>query len=110
MNINRRQFFRIPIYTNKCVVKDNYKSVPAEAREVSAGGMSLTVNYDVFNEFIEIEFILDGEKFSRLSKILRRKIESSGRTLYSVQFLNFTEQERAKLNSKILKLDALSKK
>lgn len=105
---NRRKHFRTPIFSKDCLIKDNFKTSPAESREVSSGGMSLLVDYDVFNEFVEVRFKVGESEFIRFARVLRRRREPSGKTLYSLQFLNYTEQERGKLNSSIFRIEALN--
>jgi hypothetical protein len=77
-----------------------------EILDISATGLGFETNYEINFESGILFFELEGAKFERKAKLIRKKNLESGKSFYAVSFYDFTEKERQMLFQVLMKIDA----
>jgi len=103
---NRREHFRIVLRSSKCIVEGEERQLQVTINDLSVGGFSFVSPFDVFRGVVSVSFSLGGEMFNRQAEILRKYENENGSATYAAKFIDYTDRERARLNSRIMQLDA----
>jgi c-di-GMP-binding flagellar brake protein YcgR len=107
---NRRQFFRLELYTIPVHIEFENKSYSGRIKDLSGGGMSFYLEEDVHLSSVSISFSIDGSSFSREGEFIRKEKRQYGEIAYAVSFNQVPSKEESRLLAALIRLDAKRRK